>query len=117
MKRILILLGVLFLTGCSKEIVCTTNSDEGGYKTETSITFECKGDKIINSNTSYIMTFNNEEETDIYLEMFQDLEDDYEVEKKNENQIQVNISKEYEDGNDDKDNVIKQFEKDGFVCE
>lgn len=116
MKKILIIFSLLFLTGCSNELVCTLKTTEENYESEINTVFEFKKDKIVNSYSTNTMTFETKEETEMYLKSFENLDEGYSVTQINEYQLELTVSKEYERYNNDKEKIIEEFENQGYSC-
>ena len=117
MKRMMLVLLILLLSGCKSELVCTVSKIESNYESETKTVFEFNGNKIKNAYSINTMTFDTEQEAKIYLKMIQGLSEDYEIIEKNSKQIEIKISNNYEIYNNDKNLIIQELEKEGYSCE
>lgn len=116
MKKILLVLGVMLLTGCGNKVTCVINTDEEFYKTEQKIVFEVgKNDKVTNAIVNHTMIFETEEEAENYFGVLETFEEDYEI-KLNKNKIEMSSSKNYEEFDGDKNKLKKEFEDNGYKC-
>lgn len=116
MKKILLILGVMLLTGCGNKVTCVMNSEEELYKTEQKIVFEFgKNDKVTNATVNHIMIFKTEEEAKNYFSVLEAFEQEYEI-KLNKNKIEMNSEKNYEEFDGNKDELKKEFENNGYKC-
>ena len=117
MKKILIVFGLLLLTGCANELVCTKETEEENYKSEVKVVFEFNGDEIKDSYAINTMTFNTKEEASSYFGIIESLGEGYNVTQKNEKQLEMKVSKNFDIYNNDKDLILEEFENDGYSCE
>lgn len=116
MKKILMIVCLLVLTGCRDQLVCTLETTERNYESEINEFFEFKKDKIVNAYSTNIMTFKTKEETEMYLETFKLLDKGYSVTQKNEYQLELRVSKEFENYKKGKEQIIEEFENQGYSC-
>lgn len=115
MKKIILILCIFLLTGCKSKLVCVLESEEEIYKEEQKITFNFKDDKIKEVNVSYIMTFEDEATAKTYLNIFEALDENYEI-NLNKNKIEIKSYKNYEQYNQNKDELKGELEKNGYLC-
>lgn len=115
MKKILIFLCLLVLTGCKNELVCISTTEEEGYLSEQKIMFEIKDDKVSKMISNYTMTFENEETAKMYLEVFKSIDSNYDV-AQNGNKVVLKSEQPYEEERQKKEEVKQDFEKNGYSC-
>jgi len=116
MKKILLVLMILILTGCKSELICTLKTTENNYESETKNVFEFNGDKIINSYSINIMTFENEDDLKMYLDMFKNLDDSYEVKQISDSKLEIKVSRDISEYKKEKTSIKEEYEKDGYSC-
>ena len=116
MKKVLVIISLIFLTGCSNKLVCTLETSEENYESEINTFFEFKKDKIVNAYSINVMTFETKEETEMYLKSFEVLDQGYSVTRLNEYQLELTVSKEYESYDNNKEKIIEEFENKGYSC-
>lgn len=116
MKKIFMIFVILFLTGCSNNLICTMQTEEKNYITDKKITFEFdKNDKVNDVVASYTMTFEVEEDAKEYAAIFETLEGDYEV-KIDGKKLNVVTKKNYTEYNETKKQIKEEFKKNGYSC-
>ena len=116
MKKILLLCVCLCLfTGCGKKMVCSLKTDTETYKEEQKITFTFEDDNVKEAMVNYIMTFDDEATANTYLTMFQTLNKDYEINLDGKT-IDIKSFKNYEQYQQNKDELKKELESNGYVC-
>jgi len=117
MKKILIIcLFMLLLTGCSKSFTCTLESNEESYNVEQEIVFEIGKDNMVTTSTiNYKMIFETEKEATDYFELFETLDQDYELIQE-KNKVIIKSTMDYTEYNNTKEELISQFEEDGYIC-
>lgn len=116
MKKSLIILSLLLLTGCSNELVCTLKTSEEGYESEQKITFEFDdSDKVTDVYVNYSMIFEDEETAKSYVNVFEALEKDYKI-NQDGNKIDIVTTKNYEQYKENKDELKEELENNGYSC-
>lgn len=116
MKKLLIILSVFLLTGCSNELTCKLNKSEEEYDVEQKIVFNMDNDdKVIQAKVEYTMIFKTEEEANSYLSVFENIAEDYNIDV-NKNKLSITSIKNYEQYEQSKDALKMELENDGYVC-
>ena len=115
MKKILIFGCVLLLTGCKNSLVCTMKTTEENYESEQKITFSFEKEKVNDVVVDYVMTFEDEETANSYITAFKTLEENYEIDQ-NGNKVSISSTKNYNQYNQNKDELKKELESNGYVC-
>lgn len=115
-RRIILGMCLLLLTGCGNEFVCTTEIEEENYKTEQKINFEFdKNDKITNATVNYVMIFETEKDAKAYFNVFEVMNKEYEISLDGE-KITISSAGNYEEYNGQKDKLKSDLEKNGYTC-
>jgi len=116
MKKILIVLSLFVLTGCSNKLVCTLESTEENYDSKQKITFKFdKSDKVNDVSVNYSMIFADEETAKTYKNVFESLNENYEI-TQDKNKINIITTKNYDQYNENKEELKKELEKNGYSC-
>ena len=116
MKKVILVFYLLFLTGCSNKMVCTMTVEEENYETNQELVFEFnKEDNVEKSTVNYIMVFKTEEEAKSYLNVFQTINEDYDITLE-KNTIEIKSEKNYEQYESKKSELKEKLEKDGYSC-
>lgn len=115
MKKIILVLCAFLLTGCKSKLVCTLESEEQIYKEEQKITFNFDDNKVKDVKVNYTMTFDDEETAKTYLNIFESLDENYEV-NLDRNKIDIKSYKNYEQYDKNKDELRDELEKNGYLC-
>ena len=115
MKKVLMILCLIILTGCKNELECKITKTEESYETQERIVFSFKDDKVNDVKLNYVMAFEDKETAKVYSQMFGSLDGEYEI-KLNENILEINSVKNYEQYNESPEKLREEFEANGYVC-
>lgn len=114
-KNLILILLLLFITGCKNELVCTLETEEEGYLSKQEIIFSIADGKVEKAVTNYTMTFETNETAESYLNVFKSANKDYEI-ILDENKLLIISEKNYEEYNQTKEELKLDFEKNGYSC-
>ena len=116
MKKILLVLSVMLLTGCGNKLVCNLETSEENYESKQKITFKFdSSDKVNDVTVDYTMIFEDEETAKTYKNVFETLDDNYEINLE-KNEINIISTKNYDQYKENKEELKKQFENNGYSC-
>ena len=119
MKRylILILMLLLLVTGCKKNLTCTLNTKEDGYKTETKVVYnKNKNGTLDNVTVTSTMTFDSEELAKNWFNVLKSINESNSEIKQEKNKIIVKNVQDYSNSTEKIDEIKKQMESDGYTC-
>jgi len=116
MKKIFLVICALILTGCKNKLICTSETADENYTTQQKIEFTFDDDdNVVDATVNYIMTFEDEETAKSYLNIFETLEEDYEI-NIDKNKIDIKSSKNYEQYDQNKNELKEELEQNGYMC-
>ena len=115
MKKILIICCLLFLTGCKNELICTMETTEENYESEQEIIFSFEDEKVNDVVVNYTMIFEDENTANSYVNVFETLEEGYEIEQEG-NKLSITSKKNHEQYSETKDKIKTELESNGYKC-
>lgn len=116
MKKIFLVLIILMATGCKNKLTCTLETVEDDYSTKEKIVFNFENkEKAFEASVDHIMTFKNEETAKLYLNIFEALDEGYEISLEG-NKINIKSFKNYEQYGTNRDELKKELELNGYLC-
>ena len=114
MKKIFMVFILLIVTGCGNKLICTLETTEEDYSTKEKLIFEEK-EKKFEASVEYIMTFKDEETANSYLNIIEIIDESYEI-NLTDNRINIKTFKSFEQYGNDRNELKKELEQNGYLC-
>lgn len=120
-KKVLLVLPICLLAcGCftnNKKLKCTIEEKYDDIDTKTTITTKFKKGKAISSSGEAIMTFENEEAAQAYLDAFEGTDEEKKNMKIDGKKLIVTIEEDFkEEDTKTRNEVLIYFENSGYTC-
>lgn len=113
---VLILISVLFLTGCKKNLVCTKKYEENDYEVTSKVEFtKTKNNYVDTEIYTSTMSFKDEKSANYYYSILKSLGSDFTV-SKGKNKVVLKSSKSYAKEKTLIKDMKKQMKENGYSC-